>query len=272
VCLGAVEAPARGITPGDIDAALEVTAGLVSVGLFNVGAESVDDVTLFTACSPGLPRDLAVTAARLMLPVLDDGRALWATEQLTLRSADAALVLTPLSPVRRGGPVLVAALSPRGSLALLELLSRRAAARYGSHAEPRRGRDQDPDKPDLLDMEPSTRVCQVAASLGAVGPVMASAFRDAEAEYSLYLFLPKGSDVRAAAGFAYDLVRTMRKAEWAGMAFHSAVLGCGKHRMVLHREEHSARRTTIIVAAGETDRPGLAYRQVKSATMILGAA
>jgi hypothetical protein len=273
VGLGSVEAPARAITPDDIAAALEVTAGLAPLGPLNVGAESVDGVTLFTACSPGLPRDLAVTAARLMLPVLDDGRAPWAMEQLTLRGADAALVLTPLSPVRHGGPVLVTALPSRGSLALLELLCRRAAARYGSHAEPRRERAEDPDEPDLLDMEPSTRVRQIASSLGAVGPVMASALRDAEAEYSLYLFLPAGSDVRAVAGFAYDLGRTMRKAGEAGMAFHSAVLGCGRRRMVLHREDYTASRTTtIIVVAGETDRPGLAYRQVKSATMTLGAA
>lgn len=120
-------------------------------------------------------------------------------------------------------------------------------------------------------MEPSTRVRQIASSLGA-GPVMASALRDAEAEYSLYLFLPPASDVRAAAGFVYDLGRTMRKAEGAGMVFHSAVLGRGRRRMVLHREDPTASHTTIIVAAGETDRPGLAYRQVKSATMTLGAA
>ena len=31
-------------------------------------------------------------------------------------------------------------------------------------------------------------------------------------------------------------------------------------------------RTTIVVAAGETDRPGRAYRQVESAAIILGAA
>jgi hypothetical protein len=272
VGLGPVEAPARAITPDDIAAALEITAGLAPLGPLNVGAESVDGVTLFTACSPGLPRDLAVTAAGLMLPVLDDGRAPWAMEQLTLRSADAALVLTPLGPLRHGGPVLVAALPPRGSLALLELLCGRAAARYGSHAEPRRERAEDPDEPDLLDMEPSTRVRQIASSLGAVGPVMASAFCDAEAEYSLYLFLPPGSDVRTAAGFAYDLGRTMRKAEGAGIALHSAVLGCGRRRMVLHREDPTASHSTIIVAAGETDRPGLAYRQLKSATMTLGAA
>lgn len=56
------------------------------------------------------------------------------------------------------------------------------------------------------------------------------------------------------------------------MVFHSAVLGRGRRRMVLHREDPTASHTTIIVAAGETDRPGLAYRQVKSATMTPGAA
>jgi hypothetical protein len=116
-------------------------------------------------------------------------------------------------------------------------------------------------------VDPPTRLRQIASSLGAVGPVSVSALRDAETEQPLYLFLPEGSEARAIGGFAADVARALRKAAELGMVCRSAVLRSGRRRMVIHLQ--GAGHSSIIVAAGETDRPGLAFRQVKSAALTL---
>ena len=83
------------------------------------------------------------------------------------------------------------------------------------------------DEPDLLDVEPSTRTREVASSLGALGTVTASSLRDAEADRTLYLFLPPGSDVRALGALAHDVSAAMRQAAEVGVTYRTAVLRSG---------------------------------------------
>ncbi len=254
----------------EISALRRVAALLAPLMALDVGAESIDGVRLFTASSPGLSRNPA--AARPLLPLMAEGRAPWPVNQMTLRGPDAALVLTPLGPMAEGGPVLVCAVQPGGALALLEILSLRAADGYarvsqGSHQA---SGDERPE-PDLLDAEPPTRLRQIAATLDAIGPVMAATLRDPEAERDLYLFLPSGSDVRMVGSFASDLDGAMRKAAGSGPVFHTAVLRAGRRRLIVRLEDAARERSNIIVAGGETERPGLAYRQVESAALALGA-
>lgn len=250
--------------------ALRIAALLAPLMALDVGAESIDGVRLFTASSPGLSRNPA--AARPLLPLMAEGRAPWPVNQMTLRGPDAALVLTPLGPVAEGGPVLACMVPPGGALALLEILSLRAADGYArvSGGSQQASGDERPE-PDLLDTEPPTRVRQIAATLDALGPVMAATLRDPEAERDLYLFLPSGSDVRMAGSFASDLDGAMRKAAGSGPVFHTAVLRGGRRRLIVRLEDAARERSNIIVVGGETDRPGLAYRQVESAALALGA-
>jgi hypothetical protein len=261
-------APAPDVRSSEVEAARRVAALLTPLLPLDVDAQMVDGVTVFTVFSPGLGRESSTDVARLMLPLLDDTRLPWPVEQMTLRGHELAFVLTPLARASVGGPILVTALAPGGSLALLEILCRRAA-REGA-AEDRGegvGFDAEHDEPDLLDVDPPTRLRQIASSLGAVGPVSVSALRDAETEQPLYLFLPEGSEARAIGGFAADVARALRKAAELGMVCRSAVLRSGRRRMVIHLQ--GAGHSSIIVAAGETDRPGLAFRQVKSAALTL---
>ena len=180
------------------------------------------------------------------------------------------MVLTPLGPIGQSGSVLVSAIPPGGALALLEILCLRAAAGCASDVSPRVGPEPAVERQDLLDSEPSTRVHQIAATLGAIGPVMAGALRDGEGERDLYLFLPAGTDVRMVGSFAAELDRAMRQAADSGHLFHTAVLRCGKRRLIIRRDDAATERSRIVVAGGEMERPGLAYRQVEAAALILG--
>jgi hypothetical protein len=120
----------------------------------------------------------------------------------------------------------------------------------------------------LLDVEPSTRTREVASSFGALGTVTASSLRDPETDRALYLFLPPGSDVRAVGALAHDVSGVMRQAAEAGVTFRTAVLRSGARRVVIRL---LAGHSNSIVAAGETAKPGLAYRQVEHAAAALGA-
>ncbi|HEV8437031.1 MAG TPA: hypothetical protein VGT40_02960 [Methylomirabilota bacterium] len=269
----AVQASPRGPSAEEIASARRVAARLAPLVPLDVDAQVVDEVLLFTVSSPGLDREQCGDVSRLMLPLLGSSRAPWPVEQLTLRGGAPTVVMTPLGALADGGPVLVSALSPGGSLALLEIVCRRAAAGHAKSAGRRNGgaNGAGRDEPDVIDVEPPRRLHQVASTLGAVGPVTVSALRDAETEEPFYLFLPAGSDVRSIGGFAAEVARALRKAAETGVVFHSAVLRSGRRRMVIRLPDPGAARSSVIVAAGETDRPGLAYRQVESAALTLAA-
>jgi hypothetical protein len=253
------------MTDDEMAAALEITALLAPVGALNVAVDSMDDVSLFFVSSPEISTQRVAAATRSMLPFLTDSRVPWRLDRLTLRGPDLALVLTPLHP---GGAVLVAALPPKRSLAMLEILCGRAAARHGGPAgQPTEWSDA-ADEPELLEIEPSTRIRGIARSLFAVGPVTASVLHDLETEWPLYCFLPAGSDARTIGALACDISRAMRRAADSGMTLHTAVLGSEKRRLMIHIGETRS-GVGILVAAGETDRPGLAYRQVVAAASAL---
>jgi hypothetical protein len=256
----------------DLHLLRELTALLPAVSPLAIEVRVVDGVTLLSATSPALDDEVAVTAAALLLPLIRPGRAPWPVDQVTLRGPRAVLILTPLAPLTAGGPVLAASVPPGGGVALLELRCRQAAAahaaRAGAPLDDGAESGEERDEPDLLDVEPSTRTREVASSLGALGTVTASSLRDTETDHSLYLFLPPGSDIRAVGALAHDVSGAMRQAAEAGVTFRTAVLRSAARRVVIRL---LAGHSNSIVAAGETARPGLAYRQVEHAAAVLGA-
>ena len=249
-----------------------LTALLPAVGPLAVEVRVVGGVTLLSATSPAVDDEVAVTAAALLLPLMRPGRAPWPVDQVTLRGPRAVLILTPLGPLPAGGPVLAASVPPGGGVALLELRCRQAAVAHAARAaaplDDEAASGEERDEPDLLDVEPSTRTREVASSFGALGTVTASSLRDPETDRALYLFLPPGSDVRAVGALAHDVSGVMRQAAEAGVTFRTAVLRSGARRVVIRL---LAGHSNSIVAAGETAKPGLAYRQVEHAAAALGA-
>lgn len=271
VAMAEVEAePAQAVFPADPDPMRAVAAILPPVGSFALDQRVVDGYTLLTASSPALGHEVGVEAASRLLPVIAPGRTPWSIDQITLRGERAAVVITPMGPLGSGAPVLVATVAPGGGLAWLELRCRQAvsvfAAAPGLAVE--RAPDEERDEPDLVDVEPSTRTREIAASLGALGTVAASSLRDAEQGRALFMFLPPGSDVRAVGAFANDVSRSLSSAGETGTAFRTVLLRSGARRMVIRIPSGQA---DTIVAAGETAKLGLAYRQVERAAVALGA-
>jgi hypothetical protein len=191
-------------------------------------------------------------------------------DQITLRGPETAVVLTPLGGDR--GPVLAAAAPRGGTLALLEILCRRAA-----DDRARRPVASAPDvvstgSPSLAPAAVPSRVEALTRSLTAFGDVTASVMRDAESEAVLYFFLPAGDDVPAVGAFAQDLHAVMRKAAGSGAVFRTAILRSGDTLLVIQPEEIGHGRSIVIVAGGSVTRPGLAYRQVERAAATLMSA
>jgi len=182
------------------------------------------------------------------------------------------VVLTPLGGPADRGPVLAAAAPRGGALALLEILSRRAAeGRAGRPAAP--GHDVVPAvSPSLAPAAVPSRAAALTRGLTAFGDVTASVLRDAESEAVLYFFLPAGDDVPAVGAFAQDLYAVMRKAAGSGAVFRTAILRSGDTLLVIQPEEIGHGRSIVIVAGGSVTRPGLAYRQVERAAATLMSA
>jgi hypothetical protein len=269
--VAAEASPAR---PEALGAARRIAALMAPMTSLGVEAMDVNGVTVFTLASPGVPDELALGAARVMLPLLAVGHAPWPVDQLTLRGPDAALVFTPLGAPDTRGPMLLAAVAQSGSLALLEILCRRAAAAFTPTGEvsvpaaPGNGGG----RPELVDMELPARARQIAGTLAALGPVTPAALQEAAGTRALYLFLPSGTDAREVGAFALEVGRAMASATAEGAAFHVAVVRSGQRCLVIRTDERSGDQSRTVVAAGETAKPGLAFRQVERAVAALGSA
>jgi hypothetical protein len=160
-----------------------------------------------------------------------------------------------------------------GSLALLEILCRRAAAAFIPTGEPSvpAAPGNGGGRPELVDMELPARARRIAGTLAALGPVTPAALREAAGARALYLFLPSGTDAREVGRFALEVGRAMASATAEGAAFQVAVVRSGQRCLVI-RPERSGDQSRTVVAAGETAKPGLAFRQVERAVAALGSA
>lgn len=275
----AAPAPTPSLRPIHLAEARKIAAVLGRYGSLKVEAQVVMGLTLFTAASPRLAKDAVLGAAFRFLPLLAESPGPEPVSQATLRGAGGAVVLTPLGPVEAGGPVLVVAVSQRGALALLELLSLRIAGEYrGTHPELTAGGGLSdvprPARPRLGDTPVPREVGALAASLDAFGPVAPSALSDAGGQARLYLFLAPGVDTARVGHVAWALSRaTELDGEAGGITpLSSIVLRLGRQRVVVRPVAAAPGRTTLLVAAGgDLGRPGRAYRQIEQAAAQLAA-
>ena len=262
------------LVPGSAEAAeaRRIVALLAPIASFDVSVQAVEGATVFAMASPTVAHETAVAVAGLALSLFTDRRPPWPVDQITLRGPETAVVLTPLGGPADRGPVLAAAAPRGGTLALLEILCRRAAGdRAGRTGGP--GQDVVPAvSPSLSPAPVPSRAAALTRGLTAFGDVTASVLRDAESEAVLYFFLPAGDDVPAAGAFAQDLHAVMRKAAGSGAVFRTAILRSGDTLLVIQPEEIGHGRSIVIVAGGSVTRPGLAYRQVERAAATLMSA
>jgi len=258
------------VDPAAAAQARRILTLLAPIASFEVTIQSMEGVTVFAMTAPAVAPETAVAATGLALPLLTDRRAPWPLDQITLRGPETALVLTPLSRGSSAASVLATATPRGGSLALLEILCRRAAAEGSRRAGPV------PAPPDrnrnLVPAAVPDQAMRCASSFTAYGPVTASVLRDTEGEGVFYFFLPGGADVPAVGAFAQDLQAVIRKAAGSGAVFRTAVLRSGNTLVVIQPEEVGHGRSIVVVAGGDVTRPGLAYRQVERATAMLAQA
>ena len=125
------------------------------MGPLVVDTDAVHGIALLTATASALERDLATTTAASILPVLGAGRSPWPIDQVTLSGPRAVVILTPLGPLSDRGPVLAVAAQPGGSVALLELRCRQAAAEHAPRPDATgeiAAAHDDPDEPGPVRM------------------------------------------------------------------------------------------------------------------------
>lgn len=242
---------------------------LAPVAPFEATVQPVEGVNVYGLTAPTVSGEIAVAATGLALPLLTDGRSPWPIDQLTLRGADTALVLTPLGGPR--SPVLAAAAPRGGALALLEMLCRRAVDSDHRHSDSPAASGSDRRR-SLVAATVTSSAMREASGLTAFGTVTASVLRDTEGEGTFYFFLPPGVDVPAVGAFAQDLQAVVRKAAGSGAVFRNAVLRSGSTIVVIQPEEVGQGRSIVVVAGGDVTRPGLAYRQVERTIATLAQA
>lgn len=244
---------------------------LAPLGSPKVDVQVVSGVTLFLVSSPRLTKEALVAAATPLVPLLVDGCGLPPVDQATLRGSGGAVVLTSLMLAGAGGSALVAGVRQRGSLALIEVLSRRVAEEYrASHpnraAASRALASQERYAPEFEGVPVPSQVKRLAGSLQAFGPVIPSAIRDATDGTLLYLFLAPETTAQPLGRFARDLCRAMRvNGQPGGFApFQSVVLRIGGQRVVVRLVAEGPSRASVLVTAGSgMGQPGLAHLQVE---------
>jgi hypothetical protein len=252
---------------------------LAPLGVLQARVATVEGASLYVLHSAGVQADdLMATAAR-SLPLLASGRAPWPVEQLTLRFANGAVVVTPIGRTS----ALVTASAPRsGSQAMLEILSLRAAASHRAAAST----GPDPVSTEAAvaaDVEPiqvtgGPTADLLAGAVSGLGPFRPSVLRDPAGELELCLLAMAGEDTRTVGAFAHAAGRVLGSFGDAGVLgpFESAVFKVGRRSA----GRPDASRLVVRPAAGRpghwialvTDTaPGRARLETERAAARLGA-
>jgi hypothetical protein len=241
---------------------------LAPLGAFDGRARRVNGRSLVSFVPPALAREaldaLAATGATLL-----DRLGPWAVEQVTLRTSRVACVLTPLG--RRG--CLAAAVRRNGSVAMLELLSVRAARSTGAVAT------VPPPGGGLIPVATAPagggsghrRLDEAARALAAFGPVATSVADPEGTAPGVYVFA--GHDAPVLAGVA----RVVHEALVVGHdqdalgRIESVVLRRGRERAIVRPLRGPAGSPAVLAAAGEVALAGRAHRAAARAAALLEA-
>jgi hypothetical protein len=242
--------------------------GLAPLGTFDWQARRAGDRPLVCFVPPVLSREpidtLAVGAAGLVQRLTS-----WGVEQLTVRTARLACVLTPLGA--RG--CLAATVERGGSVAMLELLSTRAARAIG-HVT---GGGTAPIAFAAVGTVPAAggaghrSVAEAARALTAFGAIAASVVEAEGTAPGVYVFAGRDQAVLAGAARAvYDALVPVHDEDALG-TLESVVLRRGRERVVVRPLRRSAGAPAVLATAGEVTLAGRAHRAAAQAAAALEA-
>jgi len=272
VSTAAAASRADGATPAtdrECEALAQTLApGLAPLGAFDWQARTVGGRPLVCFVPPAMTREpidaLAAAAAALVQRLTS-----WGIEQVTIRTARLACVLTPLGA--RG--CLAATVRRGGSVAMLELLSARAARGSGDVGGVRSATIAFPavgTVPAAGSLEPRA-LADAARALEAFGSVAASIAEADGVTPGVYVFAGRDQGVLAGAARAvYDaLVPTHDEALLGGL--ESVVLRRGHERLVVRPLRGRGGAPAVLATAGEVRMAGRAHRAAARAAALLEA-
>lgn len=188
---------------------------------FELGVHAVDGADVVVLSGGSWTREALAAIAGRLAPIFERAERLDAIEQITLRGADGPVVVTALGCVSAGAPVLAAAVPERGTMALLEILSRRAADRYRA-AHPARtapnapppvvtavdSERRPPLEPVAIGSSAQRTIQRIVTTLAVLGPVTPTVFTDGEGQRLLYVFAPTDAEPALVAALARALHTT----------------------------------------------------------------
>jgi hypothetical protein len=241
--------------------------GLVPLGAFDWRARRVGGHPLVCFVPPALTREGIDTMAAGAAPLVER-LASWGVEQVTIRTTRLVCVLTPLGA--RG--CLAAAVRRGGAVAMLELLSARAARATGdvaSAASPAMPFPAVATAPAGNGSGP--RLDEAARALAAFGPLASSVAEAEGSAPSVYVFA--GQDQAALAGAARAVHAALMTGhhENALGRLESVVLRHGRQRTIVRPLRGPGGVPAVLAAAGEVTLAGRAHRAAAQAAALLEA-
>ncbi len=258
--------PAPAVTDDESEALGRALAlGLLPLGAFDWRARRVGGRPLVCFVPPALTREGIDALAASATPLVER-LASWGVEQVTIRTTRLVCVLTPLGV--RG--CLAAAVRRGGAVAMLELLSARAARATGDVASAA--------SPAIAFPAVATapagngnghRLDEAARALAAFGPVASSVAEAEGAAPSVYVFA--GHDQAMLAGAAravHDALMTGHDENALGR-LESVALRRGRQRAIVRPLRGPAGVPAVLAAAGEVTLAGRAHRAAAQAAALL---
>jgi hypothetical protein len=240
-----------------------LAVALAPVGALECDARRIGSRPLVCFAAPTLERDAVDALGARGLAVLES-LAPWSIEQVTVRTARIACVLTPLAS---GGAVAVAV--RRGApIAAVEMLAARARGGAGRGPSP-------VSVPAAVTLTPVTdgngRVGEAARALavfGALVPTEAAAERSAP---GVYVFADRADAGLAGAARAVHEGLVSGHDESALGRLESVTLRQGRERVIVRPLRMAAGTSALLAAAGDIALTGRAQRAAARAATLLEA-
>jgi len=260
--------PAPPVTDDESEALGRALAlGLVPLGAFDWRARRVGGHPLVCFVQPALTRE-GIDALAAGASPLVERLASWGIEQVTIRTTRLVCVLTPLGA--RG--CLAAAVRRGGAVAMLELLSARAARATGDVASAPSPAIAFPAVATVpADNGSGHRLGEAARALAAFGPVASSVAEAEGAAPSVYVFAGQDQAVLAGAARAIHAALMTGHDENALGRLESVVLRRGRQRTIVRPLRGPGGVPAVLAAAGEVTLAGRAHQAAAQAAALLEA-
>jgi hypothetical protein len=244
-----------------------LAVGLTAIGAFDCHTRRVGGRPLASFVAPMLDRE-AIEEMAAAGAALVEQLAPWALEQVTIRTSRLACVLTPLGT--RG--CLAATIRRNGSVAMLELVSARAARSAGVVPAVAAAAGALPAVTTSASSgNGQRRLGEAARALSAFGAV-ASTVADAEdGAPGVYVFADRDRGVLAGVARAVHAALVAGHDDAALGRLESVELRRGRERAVVRPLQGPAGAPAMLAAAGEVALAGRAHRAVARAAALLEA-